>query len=180
MSERESLDWPGDLQALDGEIRRVIGRLCRRYGAAGEAEDVAQVIVMRIWANRERLRFENRSAFFGYIQRAVRHEVPHQLARSTGRGRIQLFDPTALAAVAPTAGDSRDDVPPPIEEMLALLPNEREREACRLHYVNELTQQAIGKHLGVSTPTACRLLEKARDYLRKKLRAAPGSQEAAR
>lgn len=175
MSEQETLDWPDYLTRGQDEIRRAIECICKKYGAAGEAEDVRGVINMRLWAGKERLHFENRSALFGYIQRAVRYEIPHQRGRATAGGRIQLLDPASLAEVAPTAGDSAADTPS-VEELLTQLADEKQREACRLSYEG-LTMKEIGERLGVSRSQAFRLLDRAEKILRKKLgvaRPAPG------
>lgn len=176
MSEQGSLDWPGDFIRMLDEIQRAIELICKRYGAGGEMADVVQVVVMWLWSNRERLRFENRSALFGYIQRAARNEIPHQHARSTARGRMQLMDAVSLAEIAPAIVDSPADIPS-MDELLAMLTDEREREACRLRFVDGLKFTAIASRLGVSTSKAFGLIEEAKEVLRSKLGASPGPPE---
>ena len=56
--------------------------------------------------------------------------------------------------------DSSSDTPS-IGDYLSLIEDERQREACRLHFVEGLKLEAVGKRLGVSTSTAFRLLRNA-------------------
>lgn len=176
MSEQGSLDWPGDFIRLLDEIQEWIERLCKSWGAAREMPDVVQVIVMRLWSNRERLRFEKRDMLFGYIETAVRNEIPHERARATARGRMQLLDAASLAEIAPAVEDSSADTSS-MDELLELLDDERMREACRLRFVDELKLKEIANRLGVSTSQAFRLIEVAKEVLRSKLGASPGSPE---
>lgn len=177
MSEQGSLDWPGDFIRLLDDIQEAIELLCKKRGAAREMPDVVQVVVMRLWSNRERLRFEKREMLFGYIETAVRHEIPHERARATGRGRMRLMDAASLSEVAPAVDDSSADNSS-MDELLGLLDDERMREACRLRFVDGLKLKEVANRLGVSLQKAFRLIEQAKEVLRAKLGASPGSPEA--
>jgi RNA polymerase sigma factor (sigma-70 family) len=174
MSESAPIDWPGDLLPLLPEIQRAIERACERYGAREEKYDIAQNIVLRLLRNQHKPtpRFETRNALFGYVQQAVRNEIPHERKRAIGRGRVQLVEPSLLAQVAHCADPSE------MEEMLEQLADERQREACRLLHVSKLAQKEIAERLGVSEPTVSRLLKRAHETLKLKLGQEYGSRGA--
>lgn len=165
MSEHESLDWPGFLADGQAEIRRRVANYCRMYGAAGEMEDMGQVVLVKLLEKQQELHFDSPKKLFRYIRLMVRSELPRERARATGGGRTQLLDPTALAEIAPAVGGRAEDAPP-VDELLAMIGDGRLREACRLYFVEGLKLEAVGKRLGVSTPTASRLIRSAREGLR--------------
>lgn len=174
MSEHASLDWPGYLTHGEEEIRRAAASICKRYGAPGEMDDMGQIVLVRLIEKKEGLNFENRGKLFFYIKRMVLNEI----LRVTRRGRVQPMDPALLAALAPAVGGSSEDTDiPPMDELLALIEDEQQREACRLHFVEGLKLEAVGKRLGVSTSTAFRLIDRAKAVLRAKLGASRGSPE---
>jgi RNA polymerase sigma factor (sigma-70 family) len=167
-SESASFRWPEDLESLLGEIQRAVESLCRHYRAEEHMADVAQVVVLRLWQARERLRFSNRRALFGYVQQVALHEIPAQLRAASGCGRLQTRDPSALAETA-LARAGPDPELPPMEELLGLLGDPRQREAVRLRYAEGLTLEKVGERMGEKTSTVHLLINRALDNLSLKL-----------
>ncbi len=125
-----------------------------------------QLVAVRLLEKKKKEpHFDNPKKLFSYIRQIVIRELPRELARAARRGRTQLMDPAALAEIAPDMVDASSDTPS-IGDYLSLIEDERQREACRLHFVEGLKLEAVGKRLGVSTSTAFRLLRNAQEVLR--------------
>ncbi len=138
----------GDVQAVEERFVAAFGRLYPRarrvaYRVLGDvcsAEDVAAEALARAYAQWERI--ESLPWVQGWVLR-----VTANLALDIARKRRPLIDP-------PRAVESEDAIATRLAMVAALnrLPR-RQREAVALHYLAGLTDEEVGRALGIAEGT---------------------------
>jgi RNA polymerase sigma-70 factor (ECF subfamily) len=138
----------------------------RMVGECHDAEDVVQETLRSAWTCRKR--FEHGRGERAWLATILRRRVIDRWRR-VGRRLILATDGTLdvpVEAVDPTAGDFTDEM----QQALAALPVEL-RESLLLVVVGDLTHQETADALGVPLGTVLSRVSRARQRLRRQLRA---------
>lgn len=138
----------------------------RMVGECHDAEDVVQETLRSAWTCRER--FEQGRGQRAWLATILRRRVIDRWRR-VGRRLVVATDGSldvAVEAVDPTADGFTDEM----QQALAALPEEL-RESLLLVVVGELTHQETADALGVPLGTVLSRVSRARQRLRKELRA---------
>jgi RNA polymerase sigma-70 factor, ECF subfamily len=164
----------GDASAwrrLLAEVRQQALESARwRYGlGADDAEDVAQVVQIRVCERVEQLRDGN--AFTAWVRRVVHHAVV-DLLRSRKAPAVSLDELTHPEGLLsePEAPDEYERIVlrADLAQALARLP-ERYREPIRLHLLNGLQQDEIGRLLGRPRSTVATQIERGLNRLQRSM-----------
>ena len=160
---------PEDITSVLDELQLKVEAICRSLGARRYMEDVVQRVNIKFSRAWPRVRLLGEEEFRRYLWTATRNAIADQI-RVSEQSRLELVDPAVLAdSVSSNATGVGTDLS--MHDLLAMIPNSRQREACRLYFVESLTEAEIAREMGVSTSTVSRLLERARQALRKRLEA---------
>lgn len=153
-------------------VRRIDDRV-RRWARGvthdhDEADDVAQLVLLRLHAHIER--FEERSRFTTWLYRITRNLAFSRMQRE--RRREVLLERRAPQLVA-DGHDAHDaDSPPDAPDVTSLVAScldelpERQREVFELGDLRGLNSTEIAERLGITPSTARGLLMKARRRMR--------------
>lgn len=163
---------------------RVVGTVARMLGAdaAGDAEDVAQQVFVRVW--RSAARYEPTAKFTTWLFTITRNLVFNELRRRKSRPQVSLdhlSDPRGESGARPReaadpAAPSPDErireaeVQRAIDEAIAELP-ETQRLALILRRYEDLPYEEIARVLDLTIPSVKSLLFRARNDLRERLSA---------
>ncbi len=150
---------------METHLGRIHAFAWRMLGDAGEAEDVAQEVFLRLWRQAGKWRAEARVGTW-------LHRVAHNLCidrlrmrrGDTGGEAPDLPDP----APGPAAEHQRTQVARRVEAALACLP-ERQRAAIALVHYQELGNIEAAGIMGVSVEALESLLSRGRRSLREAL-----------
>ena len=149
-------------------LRRMIAvRLDRRLAARVDPSDVVQETLRSAWTCRER--FEPRRGQRAWLATILRRRVIDRWRR-VGRRLVLAGDgalDVAVEGTDPSAVEFTDEM----QHALAALPCEL-RESLLLHVVGELTHQETADVLGVPLGTVLSRVSRARQRMRRHLRAA--------
>jgi len=138
-----------------------------RYGLKlDDAEDVAQVVQLRV-AQRA-LQLRDRQAFPAWIRRLVHHAVI-DMVRSR-KQQASLEDLSTVDAGAPLAPDDYEQIAlrVDLERALGRLP-ERYREPIKLHLLDGLQQEDIGRLLHRPRSTVASQIDRGLNRLQRSL-----------
>ena len=157
----------GEFADLIHEHAEALYRIAyRMVGESHDAEDVVQETLRSAWTCRER--FEQGRGQRAWLATILRRRVIDRWRR-VGRRLVMATDGSldvAVDAVDPTADGFTDEM----QQALAALPDEL-RESLLLVVVGELTHQETADALGVPLGTVLSRVSRARQRLRKELRA---------
>jgi RNA polymerase sigma-70 factor (ECF subfamily) len=160
----------GEFADLIHEHAEALYRIAyRMVGECHDAEDVVQETLRSAWTCRER--FEQGRGQRAWLATILRRRVIDRWRR-VGRRLVLVADGTldvAVEAVDPTADAFTDEM----QKALSALPNEL-RESLLMVVVGELTHQETADALGVPLGTVLSRVSRARQRLRKHLRAMAG------
>jgi RNA polymerase sigma-70 factor (ECF subfamily) len=168
----------GDTAAFETLVERhqalVAGTVARMLGSNSDAEDIAQLVFIRVWKSAgryvARAKFTTwllkitRNLVFNEMRRAKRHPpVPVQIDPETEE--LPLKDE---AAATPSATLLQEELQKAIESAIVLLP-ETQRMALVLRRYEELSYEDIADVMELSVPAVKSLLFRARTELRERL-----------
>jgi RNA polymerase sigma-70 factor (ECF subfamily) len=162
----------GDAAAFEQLARahadRVFAVLLRLLGDRGEAEDVAQEVMLRAW--RGIGRFHGRSLFFTWLYRIAINEANRSLEKSSRRTESMSIDAEALQLAAaakdePSRQVEHAELRDALSRAIADLPTAY-RTAIVLRDVEGLSTQQAAEIAGVSQAAFKSRLHQARHRLR--------------
>lgn len=159
----------GAFEELAGKVRGRVRRWAARVvGDPDEADDVAQLVLMRV---AERLpSFDGRSRFSTWLYQVTRR-VALNSVRTDARRRAILARPESIDAVAGARVATEDDVDRLVDLVRAyyaeLTP--RQREVFEMADVQELSGVEIARRLGIDASTVRVLLLQARRTIRRRM-----------
>jgi RNA polymerase sigma-70 factor (ECF subfamily) len=160
----------GEFADLIHEHAEALYRIAyRMVGECHDAEDVVQETLRSAWTCRER--FEQGRGQRAWLATILRRRVIDRWRR-VGRRLVLVADGTldvAVDAVDPTADAFTDEM----QQALSALPREL-RESLLMVVVGELTHQETADALGVPLGTVLSRVSRARQRLRRHLRATAG------
>jgi RNA polymerase sigma factor (sigma-70 family) len=156
---------------LLADVRELALDMARwRYGLkTDDAEDVAQVVQIRVTERMSQLR--DRKAFPAWVRRLVHHAVIDQLrGRKTPPLSLDELTSPDVRVPEPEAPDEYDRIllRTDLDQALARLP-ERYREPIRLHLLDGLRQDDIGRILGRPRSTVASQIERGLTRLQRSL-----------
>jgi RNA polymerase sigma-70 factor (ECF subfamily) len=163
----------GDAGAFDALARRVRDRVHRWAKQVtkdqDDAEDVAQLVLLKLHARLER--FEGRSRFTTWLYRVTRNLAFNKRQRE--RGRNELLDAHTRSSVGDEAASAGADddaarLAEIVQFIVAELPS-RQREVYELADLRGFNSEAIAERLGITSSTARGLLMKARRRVRRRI-----------
>jgi RNA polymerase sigma-70 factor (ECF subfamily) len=169
----------GDMDAFERLVEthqaKIIGTAAKMLGDAGDAEDIAQQVFVRVWNSADRYeptaRFTTwlfkitRNLTFNELRRRKRHPVS-SLESELGSRVLQLQDPQSKLASAVLI---EQEVQTAIQAAIDGLP-EVQRMAVVLRRYQDVSYEEIGKILDLSVPAVKSVLFRARTQLRERLR----------
>lgn len=153
---------------------RVIGTIVRMLGSPEEAEDLAQLVFVRVWRNASR--WEPSAKFTTWLLTITRNLVFNEVRRR-GRARVvPLEEPGDEApreyaderATDPGKALAAAELEAAIDAAIQALP-ESARLAVILRRYEEMPYEEIAVVLGVTVPAVKSLLFRARSELRERL-----------
>jgi len=162
----------GDVDAFEqlagGYADRLFAMLLRLLGDRGEAEDVAQEVMLRAW--RGIGRFDGRSTFFTWLYRIAVNEANRSLAKRSRRPASVSIDAEALKLPAaprdePSRQAENNELRTELGTALSALPPPY-RTAIVLRDVEGLSIQEAAEIAGVSQAAFKSRLHQARLRLR--------------
>lgn len=168
----------GDVEAFTALVERhqhrVIGTIVRMLGSPEEAEDLAQLVFVRVWRNAAR--WEPSAKFTTWLLTITRNLVFNEVRRR-GRARtVPLEEPESETprefadATAPTPAEAlaTAELEAAVDAAIQALP-EQARLAVILRRYEEMPYEEIAAVLGVTVPAVKSLLFRARTELRQRL-----------
>ncbi|MEM1305943.1 MAG: sigma-70 family RNA polymerase sigma factor [Pseudomonadota bacterium] len=169
-------------QVVDAHLPSVIAVARRVLGDAGDAQDVAQDVLLRLWTRPSAARPDSgvEGSGDGSATRHVnigawlrRSAVNAAIDRWRRAQRMEPFDPASDEADAPVPAEQldaleRDDVASRVRSAIALLP-ERQRVVCTLFHLDHLPVRDVAAALHVSERAVESLLSRARRTLKRTL-----------
>jgi RNA polymerase sigma-70 factor (ECF subfamily) len=172
----------GDMTAFEALVdrhkARVIGVIARMVGDATDAEDLAQVVFVRIWRNASR--WEPSAKVTTWMFRIMRNLVLNEMRRRQrhqhqslnapdlhdAEGRERQFADEEAASPDATLIDK--EMAAAVDAAIAGLP-EKQRVAVLLRRHEEMAYEEIAALLGMSVAAVKSLLFRARAVLKEKL-----------
>lgn len=168
----------GEVEAFTALVERhqnrVIGTIVRMLGSPEEAEDLAQLVFVRVWRNAAR--WEPSAKFTTWLLTITRNLVFNEVRRR-GRARVvPLEEPGDEApreyaderATDPGEALAAAELEAAIDAAIQALP-ESARLAVILRRYEEMPYEEIAVVLGVTVPAVKSLLFRARSELRERL-----------
>ncbi|MDD5198345.1 MAG: sigma-70 family RNA polymerase sigma factor [Terrimicrobiaceae bacterium] len=170
----------GDAEAFTALVERhqhrVVGTIARMLGSPDEAEDLAQMVFIRVWKSAPR--WEPSAKFTTWLLTITRNLVFNEVRRR-GRARtVPLEEPDDFAprefadsgAASPSdalaTAELRDAIDAAIQSLA-----EQPRMALILRRYEEMPYEEIAAVLGVTVPAVKSMLFRARTELRSRLAA---------
>lgn len=154
----------------------VIGTCARMLGSAGEAEDVAQLVFLRVW--KAAPRYEPTAKFTTWLFTIVRHLVFNETRRRGRQPTVSLEASTLSeqapreyadpSAKTPEATAMQAELEQAIDAAIAELP-EQQRLAVICRRYEDMAYEDIAVVLKTTVPAVKSLLFRARTQLREKL-----------
>jgi RNA polymerase sigma-70 factor (ECF subfamily) len=171
----------GDQEALAELIQahqqRVVSTVAKMLGSETEAEDVAQLVFIRVWKSAPR--YEPTAKFTTWLYKITRNLVLNKLRRRNRHSTLSLQSvsgeddrPQEIAdrrSTSPDASLLEEELQKAIESAIGALP-EVQRMALILRRYDELSYEEIADVLELTVPAVKSLLFRARAELREKLR----------
>jgi RNA polymerase sigma-70 factor (ECF subfamily) len=171
----------GDQEALAELIQahqqRVVSTVAKMLGSETEAEDVAQLVFIRVWKSAPR--YEPTAKFTTWLYKITRNLVLNELRRRNRHSTLSLQSvsgeddrPQEIAdrrSTSPDASLLEEELQKAIESAIGALP-EVQRMALILRRYDELSYEEIADVLELTVPAVKSLLFRARAELREKLR----------
>lgn len=156
-------------EALERYERPLIRYAARLTGSVDTARDVVQETFLRL-CEAERTKVEGHLAAWLYtVARNHALNVRKKEARMHGIPQ-EKAEARADSAAGPGAAALRSEAHERVNSALRGLP-ERQQEACRLKFQDDLTYREISQVMGVSLGTVSTLITSALDSIRQQLRA---------
>jgi RNA polymerase sigma-70 factor (ECF subfamily) len=154
------------LHELAPVLRGVVNRGFARYGSgSGDVEDVVQETLLALHLKRHT--WDERRAFFPWVQTIAQNKLVDNLRRRGHRGQIPLDDVSeTLSAHAPSSEMNGVDA----ERMLARLKG-RQREIVVAISIEGASAREVGERLGMSEGAVRVALHRALQSLAKAFRA---------
>lgn len=171
----------GDLAAFEQLValhqHRVVGTVAKMLGDDSEAEDVAQLVFIRVW--RSAARYEPTAKFTTWMFTILRNLVFNELRRRKRHPHLSLDAPlfpgderpreTAdLRGKTPDTALLDDEMMSAIQRAIDELP-ETQRLAVIMRRYDETPYEEIAEVLDLTVPSVKSLLFRARTVLREKL-----------
>ena len=170
----------GDLEAFEALVLRhqhsVVGTAAKMLGGAGEAEDIAQQVFVRVW--KSAARYEPSAKFTTWLMTITRNLVFNELRRRRRRQQVSMDvdegDATRQqfvdeGAVAPSEKLLDAELQDAIDAAIAGLP-ENQRLAIVLRRFEGMPYEEIAKVLKTSVPAVKSILFRARSELKARLK----------
>ena len=180
------LEWMGRVKRGDQEAlaeliqahqQRVVSTVAKMLGSETEAEDVAQLVFIRVWKSAPR--YEPTAKFTTWLYKITRNLVLNELRRRNRHSTLSLQSvsgeddrPQEIAdrrSTSPDASLLEEELQKAIESAIGALP-EVQRMALILRRYDELSYEEIADVLELTVPAVKSLLFRARAELREKLR----------
>ncbi|MEO1694658.1 MAG: sigma-70 family RNA polymerase sigma factor [Pseudomonadota bacterium] len=169
-------------QVVDAHLPSVIAAARRVLGDAGDAQDIAQDVLLRLWTRPSAARPDigadgsdigsatRRANIGAWLRRSAVNAAIDRWRRAQ---RMELFDPASDKGDAPVAPEQldaleRDDVALRVRGAIALLP-ERQRIVCTLFHLEHQTVRDVAAALHMSEQAVESLLSRARRSLKRAL-----------
>jgi len=169
----------GDMTAFETLVERhqhsVVGTVAKMLGCANEAEDIAQMVFIRVW--KSAARYEPSAKFTTWLMTITRNLVFNEMRR---RQRAHLIPMEGENEESPAPQFADADAPGPRDELLkaemqgaidaaiASLP-ENQRTAIILRRYENMPYEEIAQVLSTSVPAVKSILFRARAELKEKL-----------
>jgi len=183
-SDRQDIAWmeavkQGDMDAFARLVEvhqaKVIGTAAKMLGDAGDAEDIAQQVFVRVWNSADRYeptaRFTTwlftitRNLTFNELRRRKRHPVA-SLESELEERALQVQDMQSKLA---SHAMIEEEIQAAIQHAIDALP-EVQRMAVILRRYQDVSYEEIGKILDLSVPAVKSVLFRARTQLRECLK----------
>lgn len=153
----------------------VIGTVAKMLGDAGEAEDIAQQVFVRIWKSARR--YEPRAKFTTWMFTITRNLVFNEVRRRQRKPTVSVEEREEKShlIVEDRSAERPDDevlqgeLERAVDEAIKSLP-EKQRLAVVLRRYEEMPYEEIGRVLEISVPAVKSLLFRARTQLKERLR----------
>jgi RNA polymerase sigma-70 factor (ECF subfamily) len=171
----------GDMEAFEILVERhqhsVVGTVAKMLGGDSEAEDIAQMVFLRVW--KSAARYEPSAKFTTWLMTITRNLVFNEMRR---RQRSRFVPMEVEQEDAPERQFADHEAPAASEELLkkemqgainaaiASLP-EAQRMAIVLRRYEDMPYEEIAKVLRTSVPAVKSILFRARAELKEKLQA---------
>lgn len=164
MSEPDPSTWPEWAPPL-AVAERTVGFVCRYYKLdSNDAAEVAQDFYLTVLSAKTPARLPVESDQIAWTWTTTSHLVFKFFRERSGLTLSMSEDVAGVLLKDDEDGDSAD-----VSEYLELLGNQREREAVRLRFVEELGFEAIAKKLDIGLGTAHKLVQSGLTKLRLRL-----------
>jgi RNA polymerase sigma factor (sigma-70 family) len=170
----------GDLEAFEALVLRhqhsVVGTAAKMLGGAGEAEDIAQQVFVRVW--KSAARYEPSAKFTTWLMTITRNLVFNELRRRRRTQQVSMDADEEEAtrhqfvdegAVAPSEKLLDAELQDAIDAAIAGLP-ENQRLAIVLRRFEGMPYEEIAKVLRTSVPAVKSILFRARSELKARLK----------
>jgi RNA polymerase sigma-70 factor (ECF subfamily) len=164
----------GDAGAFDLLARRVRDRVHRWAKQVtkdqDDAEDVAQLVLLKLHARIEK--FEGRSRFSTWLYRVTRNLAFNRRQRERSRNELLEHHSLELVDDEQSSPSARDDDVARLAEIVQFVAAElpqRQREVYELADLRGFNSEEIAERLGITSSTARGLLMKARRRVRKRI-----------
>ncbi|NNE90545.1 MAG: sigma-70 family RNA polymerase sigma factor [Verrucomicrobiales bacterium] len=168
----------GDLEAFEElvEIHQhaVIGTVAKMLGSPNEAEDIAQMVFVRVWKSAPR--YEPQAKFTTWLFTITRNLVFNEVRRRQRKPSVSLEEreddfhlaTPDHATAEPDANALQHELEKKVDEAIQSLP-EKQRMAVVLRRYEDMPYEEIGEILNLSLPAVKSLLFRARAQLKEKL-----------
>ncbi len=157
----------GDESAFEEIFRasypRLVAAAAHVHGARGEAEDIAQEVLLELWRGRERL--DPGMSVPGYLHRAVRNRALNRVRHDRVVREAEPFLPSGTTAQSAEGAVLARELETTIRATVARLPA-RCREVFELSRVHQLRYAEIASAMEISVKTVEAQMGKAIRLLR--------------
>jgi len=163
-------------ELIEAHQHRIIGTVAKMLGDAGDADDIAQQVFIRVW--KSAARYEPTAKFTTWLFKITRNLVFNELRRRKRHPAQSLdaVDDHDRPMQAPDHSVKAPDTALLDEEMQAAIQRaidelpETQRMAVILRRYDDIPYEEIGEILQLSVPAVKSVLFRARTELREKLK----------